>query len=116
MNSSRVCNSLEEVRANIDAIDQKIVALIGERAVFVLQAARFKRTVDEVRAASRVEQVVCKVRAAATACGANPEIVEATYRAMITAFIQIEMSEYAASGGERESAGAVTGQVLGESA
>jgi isochorismate pyruvate lyase len=110
MNSSAVCESLEEVRANIDALDQKIVALIGDRGAFVSQAARFKRTTDEVRAPSRVEQVVCKVRAAASACGANPEIVEAIYRAMLSAFIEMEMREHTASLNAMESVGAVPEQ------
>jgi isochorismate pyruvate lyase len=102
MNSSAVRDPLEEIRANIDALDQKIVALIGDRGALVSQAGRFKRTVDEVRAPSRVEQVVWKVRAEAVKCGADAEVVEATYRAMINAFIQMETREHAAPGGVRE--------------
>lgn len=98
-------DSLEEGRAQIDALDQKIVALLRDRGILVSQAARFKRTSEEVRAPSRVAQVVCKVRAEATRCGADHEIVEATYRAMINGFIQMEMGEYTASGNDRKNAG-----------
>ena len=37
------CTTLEEVRENIDRLDQHIVTLLAERGHFVSQAARFKR-------------------------------------------------------------------------
>lgn len=37
------CNSLEEVRANIDRIDTEIIKLIAERGTFVVQATNFKK-------------------------------------------------------------------------
>lgn len=36
------CNSLEEVRENIDSIDDKIIKLIAERSDYVRQAAILK--------------------------------------------------------------------------
>ena len=38
-----VCNNLEEVRANIDRIDDIIIKLIAERETFVVQASAFKK-------------------------------------------------------------------------
>ncbi len=96
MSSSIVCTSLEEVRANIDAIDRKMIALISDRGEFVSQAARFKKTTDDVKAPQRVEQVISKVRALSLEFGANPDVTEATYRAMISAFIAVELAEHAA--------------------
>jgi isochorismate pyruvate lyase len=89
------CNSIEEVRAQIDRIDRSIVALLAERSVYVHQAARFKKTADAVRAPQRVEQVIAKVKTLATEQGASPEIVEQVYRAMIEAFTQAELVEHA---------------------
>ena len=43
------CNSLEELRENIDLIDRKIVALLAERGRFVNRAAAFKKSTDDVR-------------------------------------------------------------------
>jgi isochorismate pyruvate lyase len=88
------CNSINEVRDNIDQIDRKIVALLAERGSFVTQAAAFKKTSDEVRAPNRVEQVIAKVRSLAQEHGANPKVVEAVYRAMISAFIEAELQEH----------------------
>ncbi|MBS7660579.1 chorismate mutase [Pseudomonas lalucatii] len=90
------CQSLAEVRANIDRIDRQLVALLAERGAFVAQAARFKRNSEEVKAPQRVEQVIAKVRELAQALGANPDVVEPVYRSMIAAFIQAELAEHAA--------------------
>ncbi|MBP5168762.1 MAG: chorismate mutase, partial [Oscillospiraceae bacterium] len=37
-----VCSSLEEVRENIDRIDNEIIKLIAERTTYVVQASSFK--------------------------------------------------------------------------
>lgn len=87
------CRSLDDVRARIDAVDRQIVALLAERAGFVSQAARFKKTVDDVKAPARVEHVIAKVRALAEEQGADPALVERVYRTMIAGFIQAEMKE-----------------------
>lgn len=94
MNKAVACGSLEEVRSNIDKIDKNIVALISDRGGFVMQAARFKKSTDDVKAPQRVEQVISKVRTLAHELDANPAVVEAVYRAMISAFINAELAEH----------------------
>lgn len=89
------CNSLNEVRDNIDKIDRKIVALLAQRGALVTQATSFKKTTDEVKAPNRVEQVIAKVTALAQEQGANPAVVESVYRAMISAFIEAELKQHA---------------------
>ncbi|WP_309044214.1 chorismate mutase [Marinobacter sediminicola] len=95
MNTEVVCTSIDEVRSNIDSIDRKIVGLLAERGGFVKQAARFKKTTDDVKAPQRVEQVIAKVRTLAAEFDGNPEVTEAVYRAMISAFISAELQEHA---------------------
>lgn len=90
------CQSIEQVREQIDALDRRIVQLLAERSGYVRQAARFKTDADAVRAPQRVEQVIAKVRALATENGAPVEVVEQVYRAMINAFIDAELAEHAA--------------------
>ncbi|TKJ58683.1 chorismate mutase [Pseudomonas sp. CFBP13506] len=90
------CSSLEEVRDNIDRLDQQIVSLLAERGHYVSQAARFKKDTDGVKAPQRVEQVIAKVRDLSHMLGANPDVTEQVYRAMIAAFIQQELAEHAA--------------------
>ena len=90
------CTTLEEVRNNIDRLDQQIVTLLADRGRYVSQAARFKKDTDGVKAPQRVEQVIAKVRGLSEAVGANPEVTEQVYRAMIAAFIQQELTEHEA--------------------
>lgn len=89
------CTSLDEVRAHIASLDQRMVGLLAERGAYVQQAARFKRNTDEVQAPKRVAAIIERVRALAIAQGGNPEVTEATYRAMIAAFIEAESAEHA---------------------
>lgn len=84
--------SLTEVRDNIDRLDHGIIGLLAERGRFVRQAARFKTSRSEVEAPARVEQVIAKVRELAAEAGLEPQVAEAAYRAMISAFIEVEHS------------------------
>jgi isochorismate pyruvate lyase len=87
------CQSLDDVRANIDRIDDQIVRLLAERSGYVLQVVRFKQTADDVRAPARFAQVIERVRALAEQHGANPDLVERTYRTLIGEFIEVELRE-----------------------
>ena len=88
------CNSLEEVRSNIDRIDNEIIKLIAERGTYVVQASAFKKDEDGVKDTGRVEKVIAKVRIKAEEYGADPDMVEALYREMISRFVNMELSEF----------------------
>jgi len=90
------CTSLAEVRDHIDRVDRHLVALSAERGAYVRQAAGFKKTAEEVPAPQRVAQVLARVNAIAVDCGAEPTVVDATWRAMIAAFIDSERVHQAA--------------------
>jgi isochorismate pyruvate lyase len=66
----------------------------------VHQAGRSKTTTADVRAPDRIEQVVDRVRSLATELGATPAVVERTYRAMIVAFIDVELATFSSGGSE----------------
>ena len=87
---------LAAVRDHIDAIDRQMVSLIAERQRWVVRAGSLKADETAVRAPARVEQVIRKVRALATDAGASPEVVEQTYRALIDAFISLELDTHRA--------------------
>lgn len=89
-----ICANLEEVRSNIDRIDNEIIKLIAERSDYVKQASSFKKSEDGVKAPNRVETVINKVRSKAEEYGANPDMVEKLYREMISSFINMEMDEF----------------------
>lgn len=90
------CNSLDEVRHNIDRIDRQLVALIAERGSYVKQAAAFKHSAAEVPAPQRVAQVLARVDGLAGELGADRTVVGAVWRSMIDAFIAAEMAEHQA--------------------
>ena len=87
------CKSIEEVRLNIDRIDNEIIKLISERTGYVKQASTFKKNEEGVKAPKRVEAVIENVRSKAEEYGANPDMIEALYREMISRFINLEMDE-----------------------
>ena len=91
------CQTLDEVRANIDRIDHDIVRLMAERGRYVHEAARFKANPAQVEAPERAEAVVKKAMALAEADGLSPKVAEAAYRAMIRAFIDYEQGVFAAA-------------------
>ena len=82
---------LDDVRTAIDEIDEEIVALIWRRERLVRLAGPLKDTDAQVKAPERVEEVLEHVRTAAEAQDGDPTVVEATYRAMIDAFIDYEL-------------------------
>ncbi|UVJ39744.1 chorismate mutase [Arthrobacter sp. CJ23] len=83
---------IEDVRTEIDALDRQIVELLCRRQHWVVEAGKLKSDPGAVRAPDRVEQVISKVRALAVELGAAPDVVERTYRAMIAAFIDLELT------------------------
>jgi isochorismate pyruvate lyase len=89
------CTTMGEVRSHIDALDAQIVTLLAERSGYVAQAARIKPSADLIFDHDRIEFIVARVREMALQQGAPEAVAEATYRAMITAFITYEHGEFA---------------------
>jgi isochorismate pyruvate lyase len=89
-NQAQKCNSMEEVRTEIDRIDAALVDLIGERFDFVDRAWQLKQSPAEARVPWRIQQVIDRVRARAAEKGLPPELAEALWRQMIGWFIQYE--------------------------
>lgn len=85
------CNSLAEVRQQIDQIDRALIELIATRQAYVDQAVVFKSSRAEAPAPQRVEQVIAQVRQHAEAFSADADLVEKLYRQMIQHFIEREL-------------------------
>ncbi|BDG08752.1 3-deoxy-7-phosphoheptulonate synthase [Anaeromyxobacter paludicola] len=86
------CQTLQEVRERIDALDQDLVALLARRRAYALAAGRFKRTADGVKDPAREEQVIAHVRGLAQREDIEPDLVEALYRDMIAGFVRVELA------------------------
>lgn len=99
--SKRKFKALSEVRAAIDAMDEKIVPLLSERLFYVTQAAQFKPSVKGVVIVPRVEEVVRNARVIAEATGGRPDTIEEVYRVLIDAFTADEQRQWRANHGRK---------------
>lgn len=84
--------SLQEIRTAIDVVDADLVRLLARRERLVRRAAPLKRDAQAVQAPGRVEQVIARARTQAVTAGADPDVVERIYRAMVQAFIDMELA------------------------
>lgn len=89
-----LCENLQQVRDNINRIDDQIIKLIAERGEYVAQAAKFKSSEDGVKDTARVESVIKGVREKAVKYGADPDMAEAVYREMISRFVKSELDDF----------------------
>lgn len=88
------CNSLDEVRDEIDKVDEQIIKLIATRKDYVKQAAKFKHSVEEVKADDRVDAVLNKVRHQALSLSLNPNLVAEIYQRMIDDMVETEIAQF----------------------
>ena len=88
------CHTMADVRRHIDALDERIVALMAERSGYMTQAARIKHDPAQIHDQARIDFIVQRVNAMATAQGAPAAVIEAAYRAMIDASIEFERGEF----------------------
>jgi len=89
-----ICNSLQEIRSNIDILDDKLVELISQRSHFVRQAAKFKNSVEDVKADERIEFIMQKVRRKAIELDVSPNLISELFTIMIHEMVETEISEF----------------------
>ncbi len=88
------CNTLEEARVEIDAVDSEIVKLIAKRNEYIKQIAHFKTSVEEVKAEDRIADVISKVREQAISLDLSPNLINDLYVRMIDEMVENEISEF----------------------
>ncbi len=89
------CASMDDVRAEIDRIDEELVDLLAERFGYVDRAWQLKDNPEQATVPWRIQQVVDKVRGHAEKRGLPARLVEALWRQMIGWFIQYEEEKLA---------------------
>ena len=92
------CQSMDQVRVEIDRIDELLIDLVAERFSYVDRAWQLKNNPAEATVPWRVRQVIDKVEARAKARGLPPELAVALWRQMIGWFIQYEEENLAQRG------------------
>jgi len=92
------CNSLQEVRDEIDKVDDNLVELISQRSHLIRQAAAFKNSVDEVKAEDRVDDIMQRVRKKGIELNINPNMLSELFNIMINEMVETEISEFRNAG------------------
>jgi isochorismate pyruvate lyase len=83
-------DTLSDVRATIDSIDEKLIQLLAARLEAVKRASELKGTPHEARVSWRVEEVAQRVRDAADKVGFDADVAERIWRAMMEECIAYE--------------------------
>lgn len=88
------CATMAEVRAGVDDIDRKIVALVARRFTFMEAAARIKPNRAAVRDERRKAEVLSNVEAAAVERGVDTNLMRRLYEELIESSIAYEFDEF----------------------
>lgn len=93
-NVAKNCDSIAQVRAEIDRMDDLILPLMAERAGYVAQAPKFKKIIDDVVVPVRIDEIAHRMRAKAEQYGMNGQLAENIWRALIDQHIKFEQGEF----------------------
>jgi isochorismate pyruvate lyase len=94
LKTPQACSSMNELRAAIDTLDARLVALLAVRQAYIERAAQLKTGRDQVRDPERIEEVVGKVIAEGRKAGLSAEIAEPVWRTLIEASIRHEFDVF----------------------
>ncbi|MEU7842833.1 chorismate mutase [Micromonospora sp. NPDC049114] len=82
---------IAELRVAIDALDQRIIALLAERTRVVQELTAHKTDEATVRSPDRVRQVLDRVHDLAAQHGMPPEVAVGAYRALIDELTRMQL-------------------------
>ncbi len=88
------CLTMTDVRAGVDSVDQRLVALLDERFAYMRAAARIKPERGHVRDEARKAQVIDNVAAEAARLGLPVEAIREIWDRLVEASIAYEMAEF----------------------
>ena len=88
------CTDMTQVRAGVDDVDRRIVALLARRFGYMDAAARIKPTRDAVRDEWRKADVKAKVDAAAAGAGIDRALIARLYEDLIETSIAHELARW----------------------
>ncbi len=94
MKKASECQSMNDIRCEIDSIDKELISLISKRAGYVNKAAEFKKSERDVKAPQRVEKMLTQRKIWAEEENINPNFIEKLFSDMVSYFINKEMQEW----------------------
>jgi isochorismate pyruvate lyase len=91
------CQSLAEIRQEIDRIDREIISQLSQRYHYVQAASKFKTNETSVKAPDRLKLMLQARREWAETEGLNPDVIEKMYRDLVAYFIQEELQHWSSN-------------------
>ncbi|MBD2004419.1 MULTISPECIES: isochorismate lyase [Cyanophyceae] len=85
---------IQDIRNEIDKIDQKIIELLGKRFEYVKAAAKFKTSEESVKAPERRKAMMQQRRVWAEEQGLNPDVIEKLYQDLVSYFMNEELHHW----------------------
>ncbi len=96
--SAAQCQTMAELRVEIDRLDRVLVGLLAERQTYIERAAEIKTVRAAVHDQARIDDVVAKVLVQAKKDGLSVEIAEPVWRVLVDRCIAHEFAMFDAKG------------------
>ncbi len=91
MKTAAECETMADIRAEIDRLDAELVALFAQRVGYIDRAAQIKAGIGlPARITPRVEEVIANVRRHAQTHGLPPDKLEKLWRKLVDWSIERE--------------------------
>ncbi|MEO4040274.1 chorismate mutase family protein [Hoeflea sp. CAU 1731] len=91
MKTAKDCQTMDDIRVEIDRLDRELMKLLAERSTFVDRAADIKRVTGEAPDTQwRVKEVLDNARRNASNNGLDPDFGEALWRQFLKLSISRE--------------------------
>ena len=88
------CANMTDIRAEIDALDRQVIALLGQRFQYVKAAATFKTSTTSVKAPERFQAMLQHRKQWAEQEGLNGDVIAKLYEDLVNHFIAEEMKHW----------------------
>ena len=82
--------NMEELREEIDLLDNELIGVFAKRFKFIEDAALIKNDINEIRDNARIEKIVSRVRDLAKTNNLSEDIIEELWRFIIELSIKHE--------------------------
>lgn len=86
------CADMEEIRAQVNALDREIVRLLGRRLSYVHGAVRFKPDAQSVTNPDHWDRFYAQRRAWGAEEGYDPTVIEDVYRRLYDFTIKVQLA------------------------
>lgn len=90
------CRTKQEIRSEIDRLDQQLIAGLAERFAYVRRMAELKQAPDEARVQHRIDDVLDKVGTQAETAGFDRDLAREIWLRLIDWNIEYERRTIAA--------------------